>query len=288
MKRVALFLFAAAAVLGQTSRPAPPFTRQFLPPKQYSAEDDARTAKLYEGLRVCDVVDALDAVGLQDITVMDRNIRPLWRDEQKFSHRIWGIAVTVRLMPAQEAAPRFASHAEERVWEGRWYSTKNNSDFGGLVKPGNVLVVDNQARDDGFCGSNMGLGLFGQGLRGLVGNEVCRDSDEMILSRIPVYQDNARAPRGINPGRMWTESYNQPVAVGHVLVMPGDVIVGDSDGIAVVPRAQAEQVAKIARWIFEDDEIARGKIFDRIGKPRDWTVTGHTPPGAAPKDPIQR
>jgi hypothetical protein len=38
----------------------------------------------------------------------------------------------------------------------------------------------------------------------------------------------------------------------------------------------------------ENDEIVRGKIFDRIGKPRDWTVTGHTPPGPAPKDPIQR
>jgi regulator of RNase E activity RraA len=121
-----------------------------------------------------------------------------------------------------------------------------------------------------------------------VGNAICRDNDELILTRVPVYQQALLAPRGINPGRMWFESYNQPVAVGHALVMPGDVIVGDSDGVAVVPRAQAEQVAKIARWIFEDDEVTRGKIYDRIGRPRDWTVEGHKPPGPASKEPIKR
>ena len=100
----------------------------------------------------------------------------------------------------------------------------------GLIRPGTILVVDNQARDDGFCGSNMGLSLFGLGLRGFVGNEVCRDTpDEMTLTRIPVYQDPALSPRGINPGRMWVESYNEPVVVGHVLVMPGDIVVADNE-----------------------------------------------------------
>ncbi len=290
MKKAALFLCGAAMLWGQAgqpARPAQPYSKQYLKVVQHSADEDSAILKQYDGLRVCDIVDALDVVGLQDITVMDRDIRPLWRDEQKFSHRIRGIAMTVRLVPAQEAAPRFASHAEERIWEGNWYRTRS-PEFESLVRPGTILVVDNQARDDGFCGSNMGLALFGKGVRGLVGNEVCRDNDEMILTRIPVYQENLRAPRGINPGRMWAESYNEPVAVGHVLVMPGDVIVADSDGVAVVPRAQAEQVAKIARWIFEDDEVTRGKIYDQIGKPRDWTVTGHTEPPPATKDPIKR
>lgn len=62
------------------------------------------------------------------------------------------------------------------------------------------------------------------------------------------------SPRGINPGRTWIESCNQPITVGYALVMPGDIIVADGDGVAVVPRARAEEVAGIARWIFEDDE----------------------------------
>jgi regulator of RNase E activity RraA len=86
---------------------------------------------------------------------------------------------------------------------------------------------------------------------------------------------------------MWVESYNEPVAVGHVLVMPGDIIVADSDGVAVVPRAKADQVAEIARWIFEHDEVARGKIYDRVQRPRDWTVEGHTEPPPPSKKPIQ-
>ena len=252
MRTIALALFCCAIMAGQAAKQAPPPSAQYLKTRVYTADEDARILKLYEGLRVCDVVDALDAVGLQGVTVMDRNIRPLWRDEQKFAHRIQGIALTIRLVPAQETSPKFASHAAERTWEARGWgpppelqaegAPKNG--FGSLIREGTVLVVDNQAVDNGFCGSNNSLGMTGKGLRGLVGNAICRDNDEIILTRIPVYQDPMLAPRGINQGRMWMESYNQPVVVGHVLVMPGDVITADSDGVAVVPRAKAEQVAR--------------------------------------------
>ena len=127
--------------------------------------------------------------------------------------------------------------------------------------------------------------MTGRGLRGMVGNAVCRDNDEIILTSIPVYQDPMQAPRGINQGRMWIESYNQPVVVGHVLVMPGDMIAADSDGVVVV-RGRAEKVAEIGRWIFEDDEVKRGKIYDSTGRPRDWTVQGHTEPPAPTDKPL--
>jgi len=299
MKKTALLLVASAMAWGQTgqpARPAPATSGQFLKARVYTAEEDSKILKLYDGLRVCDVVDGLDVIGVQDITVMDRTIRPLWRDEQKFTHRIQGVALTIRLVPAQETSPKFASHAAERTWEaGGWGPPpelrtegggRGSGGYNALVRAGTILVVDNQARDNGFCGSNMGLSLFARGLRGFVSNQVCRDTDEMILSRIPVYQNAMLSPRGINQGRMWVESYNQPVVVGQVLVMPGDVIVGDSDGVAVVPRAKAEQVAEIARWIYEDDEVKRGRIFDSVKKPRDWTVEGHTQPPPPTDKPI--
>jgi regulator of RNase E activity RraA len=266
----ALLIVGVAITFGQTNTPP---TKQYLQVKQYTQAEDDAILKLYDGIRVADVIDALDVVGLQDITMMDRKIRPLWKDQTNITHRIHGVALTLRLVTAQERAPEFASHAAERPWEAAWY--KNQGEYVPLVRPGTVLVVDNQSRDDGWCGSNMGLSLFGKGLRGFVGNEVCRDTDEMSLTHIPVYQIPSLAPRGINPGRTWIESYNQPISVGHVLVMPGDIIVADGDGVAVVPRGRAEQVAGIARWIFEDDEWKRGKIYDRVGKPRDWTVNGH-------------
>ncbi len=295
MKRTVLFLIAASVAWSQ-ARPAPPPSAQYLKARVYTPEEDSKILKLYEGLRVCDVIDGLDVVGLQDVTVMSRNIRPLWKDEQKISHRIWGIAITLRIVPAQETAPRFASHAAERTWEaGGWGPPPElraegtggrGGGYGALVKPGSILVVDNQAHDNGFCGSNMGMTLFGRGLRGFVSNSICRDTDEMTLVRVPVYQDPMQSPRGINQGRNWVESYNNPVVVGGVLVMPGDVIVADGDGVAVVPRAKAEKVAEISRWIYEDDEVKRGKIYDNIKRPRDWTVEGHTNPPPPSDEPI--
>ncbi len=274
---------------------APPPARIFLQAKSYSVEQDARILKLFEGIRVADTIDALDVLGLQDITIMDRSIRPLWRDEQRFSHRIQGVAVTMRLVPAQETSPKFASHAAQRNWqregwgpppELRAADPRADGGYAALIRPGTILVIDNQARDTGFCGSHMGLTLSARGLRGFVSNSICRDTDEMILSRIPVYQDPVQAPRGIIQGRMWFESYNQPVVVGHVLVMPGDVVVADSDGVAVVPREKAEHVAEIARWIYEDDEVGRGRIYEKLNKPPDWTVRGHQPPGPPGTRPI--
>ena len=55
----------------------------------------------------------------------------------------------------------------------------------------------------------------------------------------------------------------------------------DNDGVAVVPRRVAEQVAEIARWIFEDDEVKRGKIFDSwasLGTGRRMATKNHRQP----------
>ena len=297
MKRIVLFGFCgvmAWAQANQETRPAPPPSHQFLKVQLHTPEEDSRILQLYDGLRVADVIDGLDAVGLPEVTMMDKHIRPLWRDEVKISHRIHGIALTVRLVPAQDTWRRFTSHQDERRWEANWKppadmrtDTGRNPNFGRLIHPGTVLVVEGDAHDNGFCGSNDALAWVGLGLRGLVGNAVCRDTDELTLTHVPVYQDPMQAPRGINQGRMWMESYNEPVVVGGVLVMPGDIVVADNDGVAVVPRAKGEEVAKIARWIFENDEIQRGKIYDRIGRPRDWTVQGHTPPPPPSDQPIQ-
>jgi regulator of RNase E activity RraA len=295
-KAIPLFVLAAWLASGQGRQPAgsAPQSRQYLKAPACSAEEDSRILKLFEGIRVADTIDALDVVGLQGVTMMDRSIRPLWRDNEKFTHRIHGVALTLRVVPAQETSPRFVSHAAERTWEARGWEPPPElregggagPGYGALIRPGTVLVIDNQAVDNGFCGSNNALSMFGQGMRGIVSNATCRDTDELSLTRIPVYQDPALAPRGINQGRMWLESYNQPIVVGHVLVMPGDIIVADNDGVAVVPRAKAEQVAGIARWIYEDDEVKRSKIYERIGRPRDWTVEGHTQPAPPSDQPL--
>lgn len=280
MKKAVLFLCAAALAWGQTGQPASrqrpgvPYSKQYLKVEQYSAAENQRLIKLFEGMRVTDVADGLDVAGLQDITLMDPDIRPLWRDGEKFTHRIYGVALTLRTVPPQERAPNFPSHQEFAKWESNWYETKVPEEWTRHIQPGTILVIDAGTRDDGICGSNNALGWFTRGLRGIVTNGGCRDSDEMILQKLPVYQKGGPlgTTRGIDPGRQQVESYNRPVSVGRVLVMPGDIIVADIDGVAVVPRARAEVVAAAARKIQDGDKEGRRELYRKLGKPDDFTV----------------
>lgn len=250
---------------------AQPYSKQYLTVNQYSqAENEAVVAK-FKDLRVTDVVDGLDVVGLQDVTIMDQGIRPMWRDGEKFAHRIYGVAVTLRIVPPQERAPNFPSHDEFAKWEGNWYRTQIPGDFEAHLKPDTVLVIDaSRTRDVGFCGSNNALAWFSRGMRGIVTDGGCRDTDEMILQKIPVYH---RGPtRGIDPGRVLIESFNHPVNAGGVLVYPGDVIVADNEGVVVVPRARAEAVAAAAHRIQEGDKKGRRRLYEKLKMPSDFTV----------------
>jgi regulator of RNase E activity RraA len=65
---------------------------------------------------------------------------------------------------------------------------------------------------------------------------------------------------------------NRPVVCGGALVEPGDVIVADGDGVIVVPRAKAREVAAYAREIIEIDKAARRDLYKKLGLPIDDSV----------------
>jgi 4-hydroxy-4-methyl-2-oxoglutarate aldolase len=132
-------------------------------------------------------------------------------------------------------------------------------------------VIDDALEVDvGSIGSNNILLWKSRGMVGVVTNATARDTDEIATQRVPLY---FRHPgRGIRPGRNEIESVNRPVVVGGVLVMPGDVIVADGDGVIVVPRAQAEPVARYAHQILEGDKEGRRKLYEKLGLPMDPSV----------------
>jgi 4-hydroxy-4-methyl-2-oxoglutarate aldolase len=234
---------------------------------------DDEILKLFEGLRTADVADGLDMVGLRDITLMDQSIEPLWKDVNDMSHHLIGIAVTARYVPTNRVVKNPMEGDEFREWEGRWYNEISSEPFVELIKEGTVIVLDVSGDGDtGSVGSYNSLAWKARGSRGIVSNGGIRDTDEIILQRIPVYLDHKNRGRGIRPGRNEIESVNKPVSIGGVLVNPGDFIVADGDGVAVVPRKFAEQVARFARGILESDMEGRRQLYEQLGMPLDDTV----------------
>jgi regulator of RNase E activity RraA len=242
--------------------------------------DDGKEARseileLFKDLRLTDVLDAMDLIGLQDIGLMHKNIRPLWRDVEKFSHRIVGFAITVRHVPTDvrvgqnsfpnlEGFKKFKSEQYKRAPDV-WLA---------VAKPGDVAVIDAGGIPEcGFIGSNNSLGWAEKGVVGVVTNGGARDTDEIVkVKKIAVYCKNGYSTRGVRPGRLIAESYNFPINCAGVLVYPGDVIVADGDGVLVVPRQRALEVGKIAREINAGDQKSRAGRFKRLGIPLDETV----------------
>lgn len=225
---------------------------------------------LYEGLRVTDVCDGLDAVGLIDTCTMDWQIRPLWRDTDAFRHRICGVAHTVRFVPTNRVVPRPMELEAYKAWKSRWYRELAPGPKA-PVQPGEIIVIDAaEVGDVGFIGSNNAQGWINAGAHGVVTNGGCRDTDELIKQRVPVY--SRRIARGIRPGRLEWDAENVPVGCGGVRVFPGDVIVADGDGVIVVPRGHAQRVADIAREIADADKRSRREKYEQAGLDVDFTV----------------
>jgi len=234
---------------------------------------DEELLALYEGLRVADVSDGMDMVGLPDVGIMHQSIEALWRNIDSFSHVFCGIAITARYVPTNKIVNTSMTQTEFQEWEGNWYQTISSEPFVPYIKPGSVIVLDvNGDGDTGSVGSFNSLDWYSRGARGIVSNGGIRDTDEIIKQQIPVYLDMMNRGRGIRPGRNEIESVNQPVSVGNVLVRPGDIVVADGDGVIVVPREHARQVADYAREILNKDKAGRKGLYEKLNKPLDNTV----------------
>ncbi|HJZ40160.1 MAG TPA: RraA family protein [Bacteroidales bacterium] len=234
---------------------------------------DEQILKLYEGLRVADVCDGMDMVGLRDAGTMDAVIEPLWKDTENFRHRFCGIAVTARYVPTNRVIKNPMEKEEFQQWEGNWYTRISDEPFVPFLREGSVVVLDVQGDGDvGSVGSFNALFWVSKGARGIVSNGGIRDIDEVVKERIPVYLDYLERGRGIRPGRNEAESVNKPVTIGGALVRAGDVIVADGDGVIVVPREYAAQVAGFALEIMNKDKNGRRELYKNLNMPMDHTV----------------
>lgn len=170
-------------------------------------------------LDCCGVSDALDALGLPPAVT---GIGPVWA-----SGLVAGRAVTVSLEPVRPDAPPPSRHLGAAAVSA--------------ARPGDVIVVSNEGRTEaGAWGGLLALAASLAGVRAVIVDGACRDVDEMEPLGLPVF---ARAPVARTARRRFVEvATNVVVEIGGVPVAPGDLVVADGSGVAVVPAARAEEV----------------------------------------------
>jgi regulator of RNase E activity RraA len=109
--------------------------------------------------------------------------------------------------------------------------------------PGSVLVIDGRGEADiGVVGDILAARLKSRGVAGLVTDAGLRDMDAVAALRWPVYAAGAAAPPSI--AGLAGADLQRPIGCGGVAVFPGDVVVGDGDGVVVIPKDMAESVAR--------------------------------------------
>ncbi|AKN31898.1 dimethylmenaquinone methyltransferase [Clostridium carboxidivorans P7] len=179
---------------------------------------------------------------------MDESIKPL---HDKF--QLTGYAMTISCIPGDNLTIHKA--IEE-------------------AKPGSVLVID--------CKGYTGAGVFGElfatsciarGIKGVVIDGACRDKNDLIELNFPVFA------KGVNPNGTLKETcgeINTTIQCGGRIVNPGDIIIGDCDGIVVIPQERAEEVLKKSKAKKQkEDEIkillAQGKTTaELMGFNKKW------------------
>jgi regulator of RNase E activity RraA len=198
------------------------------------ARPEGATVSRFRGLATGDLADAM-----RGAYIMDGAIRPLYEPMEP----IVGTAVTVSI-PRADHLYVFKLGAQQ-------------------TRQGDVLVVN--ARGDmtcGLTGGNLCRGFHARGLAGVIVDGAVRDVEETRQTGFPVFA------RGVTPvgDSVWGPGeVNVPIACGGVVVNPGDIIVADRDGVAVVPPAAADEILAFitelkVRHASMQPALARGEV----------------------------
>jgi len=187
-----------------------------------------------------------------------RGLRNQWVQDvhriNRQSGTMVGEAFTLRYMPAREDLNqlevfRDPEHPQRKCVE--------------ICPPGAVLVID--SRKDAraaSAGSILISRLMVRGVAGIVTDGGFRDTPDIERLEIPAYHNRPAAPTNLTLHQ--AIDINVPIGCGDTAVFPGDVIVGDAEGVVVIPAALADEIADEATEMtaYEDfvtDEVLRGR-----------------------------
>ena len=128
-----------------------------------------------------------------------------------------------------------------------------------LAEPGDVIVVDaGGSLTNALMGEMMLMQITKRGVAGVVINGAIRDAAYIREQKLPVFSAGVthRGPYKNGPGAL-----NVPVAIAGQVVNPGDIVVGDEDGVVTFPQADAERLLEAARRSAAKEESIRAEIL---------------------------
>jgi 4-hydroxy-4-methyl-2-oxoglutarate aldolase len=126
------------------------------------------------------------------------------------------------------------------------------------AKAGDVLIANcSEFYEAGYWGDLMSLGAKTKGINGLVIDGCVRDADDIEAMGFPVFSRGLCIRGTSNHG---DGSLNEPIIIGDVLINPGDIIVGDRDGVVVVPFAKIEEIIEKAIAREAKEERTRAEL----------------------------
>lgn len=130
------------------------------------------------------------------------------------------------------------------------------------ASPGDVLVVRvSDYYEAGYWGEIMGVAAQARGLAGLVIDGGVRDSRELTAMNFPTFSRGLCIKGTLKHGG---GALNKPMAVGSIVIQPGDIVLGDADGVVVVPRAEGpaileKSIQRVDRENTIMDQLRAGK-----------------------------
>jgi 4-hydroxy-4-methyl-2-oxoglutarate aldolase len=129
-----------------------------------------------------------------------------------------------------------------------------------VCEPGDVLVVAPTSEStDGMFGELLGVSCRAHGIVGLIVDAGVRDTADLTVMQFPVWAKCVSAQGTVKAS---AGSVNVPIVCAGAIVNPGDVVVGDADGVVVVPRQTAAEIAKLG----EQRRAKEEKTRERLGK----------------------
>ena len=160
-----------------------------------------------------------------------------------------GRAVTLRFVPHR---PDLAADKPKGADSAEYVAIE-------MCGPGEVLVIDAMGWKYSSVGGDIKfLRMKQRGAGGLVTDGGVRDSVALKEYGFPVYSASLTAKQG--PAEFWPWQVNDAIQCGGVLVRPGDAIVGDDDGVVVVPQSIVDEVIQIAHEREEVEGVVKAQL----------------------------